>query len=1138
MFLSAALPDNEAARLARLRALAVLDTEPESIFDALARAAAEVCGVPSAMVVLVDEKRQWFKAAIGLSSGVRETPREIAFCAHTVLAGDLLEVPDLSRDDRFADNPLVTGPANVQFYAGAPIVLDDGVTLGTVCVIDHVPRKLDDHQLRTLRHLAAAAAEAFAFRELAITSMAKVEQTTTWMTDLYRSTPVPMFSMDTQGRILMVNDRWLAETGYARDEVDGRVAFEFLTAESRERAITVGMPNFLRTGRTVDTEYQLIRKDGTVIDVLVSSELERDQAGAPLRSMSVFENITPRRRAEQALRDERGRMARILEGTNAGTWELNVQTGETRYNERWAAIAGFTLAELGQTTGETWRNLLHIDDLPHAVQMCRDHYEGKLDYYDCECRIRHKDGSWIWIRDRGRVSERDADGKPLWMHGTRTEITMRKKAEEALRASQTFLARVGQVAGVGGWELDFRTSSVTWSEQTCRLYDVEPGYRPTLEEAMSYLAPDARPIAQEAVRRGIVEGLPFDLELQLVSALGRAFWARTAGSVEFENGKAVRLVGAFQDITRRKQMESDLARSRELLQVTLESIGDAVITTDTDSIVQWLNPVAERMTGWSKAEAVGSPLARVFTIIDESTRLPTRDPVAACLRQEQIVGVTANSTLVSRGGVEFGIEDSASPIRDADGEVHGAVLVFHDVSEQRRLNHEMSHRATHDVLTGLLNRGAFEDRLARLLERVGNGSGDTGAGNALLYIDLDQFKLVNDACGHAAGDQLLRQVCAILRGCVRGHDTLARLGGDEFGVVLEHCDVQHAQRVAQKICDEMDDFRFVHDGRRFRIGTSIGLVPVDDRWTGIKAVMQAADAACYAAKDGGRNRVHAWFDSDQLLKARHGDMQWVNRLEAALDEDRFELFGQRIAPITENDAKRGDEKRGEHFEVLLRLREPNGTLVPPGAFLPAAERFHLATRIDRWVVRKSLDWMRVAADARVEVEMMAVNLSGQSLGDRAFHRDVMQMLRRAPFDLRKLCFEVTETAAITHLAEARSFIEEVRSLGVKIALDDFGAGASSFGYLKSLPVDFLKIDGHFITTLLEDELNNAAVRCFCDVAKVVGVRTIAEFVERDEVRSALAELGVDLAQGYLIHRPEPLQNLLTRAPARPQRLVA
>ena len=989
MFQSAATPRDEVRRNARLHALAVLDSEPEPIFDALTRAAAEVCGAPVALIGLLDGRRAWFKSVVGLS-GLCEVPRELSLCAHVVVAGTPIGVPDLAGDERFADHPLAEGPSGLRSFAGAPITLSDGTTVGALCVFDHRPHALGEQTCRALRHLAEAVAEALEFRESTRRSIDEADRTRARMDDLYRSTPAPLFSMGIDGTLLVVSDTWLAETGYARDEVIGRSVFELLTPESRAFALTTGMPTFLDAGRTEHHEYQVMHKDGSLLDILVSQRLEHDADGRPLRSMSVFENITLRRRAEHALRDERERMVRILEGTDAGTWELNVQTGETRYNERWAEIAGYTLTELGPTTGETWRMLMHPDDLPDAVRLCVEHYEGRLAYYVVESRIRHKDGSWVWILDRGRVSARDGEGKPLWMHGTRS------------------------------------------------------------------------------------------------------------------------------DITQRKQMETDLARSRELLQVTLDSIADAVITTDTAGIVQWLNPVAERMTGWTKADAVGTPLADVFTIVDEETRASKPDPVAMCLARSEIVEADGHVTLIARNGTEYGIEDSAAPIREAGGRVHGAVLVFHDVSEQRRLSHEMSHRATHDILPGLFNRCEFESRLARLLESAGDGP----AQHALLYIDLDQFKLVNDACGHGAGDQLLRQVATMLRGCVRTQDSLARLGGDEFGAILTGCDVSHAQRVAQKICDQMDAFRFVHEGRRFRVGTSIGLAPIDRRWTGTKALLQAADAACYAAKNGGRNRVHAWFDSDQVVKARHGEMQWVSRLELALDEDRFELFGQRIESIAGTNP-------GLHFEVLLRLRESNGLLVPPGAFLPAAERFHLATRIDRWVVRKAFDWMRVAQDDGVDVDMMSINLSGQSLGDRAFHRDVVQMVRRASFDVRRLCFEITETAAITQMTEARTFIDEVRALGVRIALDDFGAGASSFGYLKSLPVDYLKIDGHFITNLLDDKLANVTVRCFCDVAKVVGVKTIAEFVEREDVRDALRDLGVDMAQGYLIHRPESLASLLS-----------
>ena len=442
-------------------------------------------------------------------------------------------------------------------------------------------------------------------------------------------------------------------------------------------------------------------------------------------------------------------------------------------------------------------------------------------------------------------------------------------------------------------------------------------------------------------------------------------------------------------------------------------------------------------------------------------------------------------------------------------------MVFHDVTEQRRLSGEISYQATHDALTGLVNRAEFETRLRRVLHK----SFDDRSEHALLYIDLDQFKLVNDACGHAMGDQLLQQVSKLLGDAVRTRDTLARLGGDEFGIILEHCSAQQAQGVAQKICERMDDFRFIHDGRRFRVGTSIGLVPVDSRWANAAAVMQAADTSCYAAKEAGRNRVHAWFDTDKAMRARHGEMQWTARIEHALDEDGFVLFAQRIEALHTAAA-------GVHAEVLLRMRDADGTLIPPGAFLPAAERFHLASRIDRWVLKRAIDWL-AALPTLDSIANLSVNLSGQSVGDRAFHRWAGEVLGAAGVDLcKKLCLEITETSAVTSLADAALFIEQMHGAGVRIALDDFGAGASSFGYLKSLSVDYLKIDGQFIRDLVDDPLDEAAVRCFVEVAKVVGIQTIAEFVDSPAVLERLRVIGVHFARGFLIHKPEPIEHLL------------
>ncbi len=702
-----------------------------------------------------------------------------------------------------------------------------------------------------------------------------------------------------------------------------------------------------------------------------------------------------------------------------------------------------------------------------------------------------------------------------------TDITQRREAELALRESQDFLARTGEAAGVGGWELDLTCGRLTWSAEVRRLHDVDENFVTTLDGALRFYTEGSRAAIQQAVDDCIRLGRPYDEELELISATGRRFWARATGTAEFEDGIAIRLVGAFQDITERRQLQRELAESYDLVRVTLDSIGDAVITTDQQGCVQWLNPVAETMVGWSKEDARSKPLEEVFNILNAETRQVSTNPVAMCLDQGRTAGPQSNTTLVSRTGKEYGIEDSASPIRSAEGKILGAVLVFHDVTEQRRLSREMSHRAAHDSLTGLVNRAEFETRLSRLLAATTLDGGT----HIVMFIDLDAFKVVNDACGHSAGDQLLRQVSALFLASVRGRDTVARLGGDEFGVILENCSIEQGQVIAQKICEQMESYRFTHDGKRYRVGTSIGVVPVDVRWASSAAVMQAADSCCYAAKDAGRNRVHLWVESDSAIQVRQGEMQWVNRLEAAMDENRFVLFAQHIEPID-------GPGSGLHCEVLLRLQDDDGSLVQPGAFLPSAERFHLASRIDRWVVHRVFELLHAEATSVEHIDTIAINLSGQSIGDRAFHRDLIRMIHDARFDVRKLCFEITETTAITNLGDAKGFIEELRLLGARIALDDFGAGASSFGYLRMLPVDYLKIDGQFITRLLDDALDNAAVRCFCEVAKVVGVQTIAEFVESADVRDALRQIGVDLAQGYLIHRAEPLVHLLpTRASA-------
>lgn len=568
------------------------------------------------------------------------------------------------------------------------------------------------------------------------------------------------------------------------------------------------------------------------------------------------------------------------------------------------------------------------------------------------------------------------------------------------------------------------------------------------------------------------------------------------------------------DITAHKKSEIAFALEHERLKVTMDSIGDAVITTNDKGMVEYLNPIAEKLTGWSSSEAKGLPLNKVFNIINESTRKPSPNPVDICLMENRIVGLANHTILISRDGNEYGIEDSASPIRNSEGKTFGVVLVFHDVTMQRQMANEMTYRATHDGLTGLINRGEFEHRLERLLMHSTSGN----VQHALMVIDLDQFKVVNDTCGHAAGDKLLKEVTQIITNCIRTTDTLARIGGDEFAIILEKCDAEPAMRIAQLVCKHVDEYRFKVEEKRFRIGTSIGLVIIDNHWSSLEALIQAADSACYAAKEGGRNRVHLYYDADFALESRRGEIQWASRIEQAIEDNQFVLFCQRILPLRENG--------GLHGEVLVRLKDSSGNLVAPGAFLPAAERFHMASRIDKWVVKQVFSWLKDNQNEISHIDSISINLSGQSIGDESFHDYVLMLISLTPIDFSKVCFEITETATITNINLATRFIQTMKSHQIKFSLDDFGSGVSSFGYLKSLDVDYLKIDGQFIKDINDDPVDLATVRCILEVAKVTGKSTIAEWVETVEVENILRRLGVDYTQGYLRHKPEPIDQML------------
>lgn len=561
--------------------------------------------------------------------------------------------------------------------------------------------------------------------------------------------------------------------------------------------------------------------------------------------------------------------------------------------------------------------------------------------------------------------------------------------------------------------------------------------------------------------------------------------------------------------------ERVLFEEKEKAWVTLHSIGDGVITTDSEGRVEMLNPISERLTGWTQDEARGRPIEEIFVIQDELSRRPTYNPIVKCLRSNSIVELDEHTVLVARDGAVIPINDSAAPIRDSDENIIGAVLVFQDVSSTRKLASQLAYQARHDALTGLVNRTECERRLQQAVDSAIN----EGRHHVLCYMDLDQFKVVNDTCGHIAGDELLRQVTVALKARVRDSDTLARLGGDEFGVLLENCPLSRAAVVAEQLRMAVKDINFTWEGRRFDSGVSVGVVAVDKNCKGIAEVLSAADVACYLAKEQGRNRVYFHHQGDLESERRQSEMHVVSHISAALETDRFELYVQEIRSL--------QSQQPRHYEVLLRMRDVQGELISPVSFIPAAERFHMMHQVDAWVVKQALDLVR---KHRLHDKGLhfSINLSGQSLAREDFLELLLSAIRDSGVPPASLCFEVTETAAISNLVHAGQFISALKGIGCTFALDDFGSGLSSFAYLKNLDVDYLKIDGGFVKDMLIEGTDAAMVEAINQIGHVMGLQTIAEYVEDEHIMARLVSLGVDYGQGFGIHRPEPMRQLIAQ----------
>ncbi|HLM53601.1 MAG TPA: EAL domain-containing protein [Pseudoxanthomonas sp.] len=567
-------------------------------------------------------------------------------------------------------------------------------------------------------------------------------------------------------------------------------------------------------------------------------------------------------------------------------------------------------------------------------------------------------------------------------------------------------------------------------------------------------------------------------------------------------------VGFLRDISPRKRAEEALLNEKERAQTTLRSIADGVITTDVEGRITFLNTAAELLTGWQQHEALGRGCGQVLQLLEEDKAGTAPDLVALTIANGVAVEFGNRTLLIRRDGEVFSTEGSVAPLTDRSRQLVGAVIAFRDVSLSRRMAAEISHQARHDPLTGLVNRTEFDRRLRAAIRDASL----SGTRHSLLYLDLDQFKVVNDTCGHTAGDELLRQVSTLLKAALRKTDVLARLGGDEFGVLLENTAPEASRAMADTLRRAASDLAFSWHGKRFPVAASIGQVDFHDGSMTPIEILSTADAACYVAKDQGRNRIHTYSPQDEALARRYGEMEWIGRINRALEEDRLFLHAQPIFSL------QGGEVL--HQEVLLRMRDTDGSTVMPMAFIPAAERYGLMPTLDRWVIRTVL--ARLAEAAGAANRMFAINLSGASLADDGLAAYVHEAFADSGVDASLICFEVTETAAIGNLAKASALMAQLKTLGCAFALDDFGSGMSSFAYLKHLPIDFLKIDGGFVCDLMIDPIDQAMVESINHIGHVMGLRTIAEFAEDERIVQRLREIGVDYAQGYALAKPARL----------------
>lgn len=930
------------------------------------------------------------------------------------------------------------------------------------------------------------------------------------------------FLMDTNGIIRVWNKAAEEMKGYTAADAIGQYFGFLYTDQERKRGLPERNLKIAAKDGFFTEETWRKRKDGSLFWARIAMTALHDATGALRGFSKITLDLTQHMLLEQCVK-EREEIARILRAVDAGTWKWNTRANEVDMSQHFLALLGHAGND-SRLRLDDWLQLMHPADAVSLARQLDGVCEGRPDsHLAAQVRMRLVSGAYHWFYVRGDWPH---DGLLDTLMGVSVDIQNLKVAENERERlfhelqdersrfsdileqmpSAVLLAEApsGKLIYLNRAAVELFGPSRAGSESIHQFargrFLNQQNQRVSADEL-----PLARAVAQGETTRG--EDLTHEQEDGTLT-----HFSVTAAPIVDRDGIARLAVAVLHDVSNIKEAQFSLAAEKERAQVTLAAITDGVISTDLDGRIAMLNPAAERLIGMCQADALGRPVNEVVHLIDDASKLPILDPETRWQQNPDAPRETVHATLMGRDGRQYSVESAAAPIRLADDRSIGTVLVFHDVTEARQLMHQLHFEASHDALTGLVNRREFEARLRRTMERIRRFPDNPAA---LLYMDLDQFKIVNDTCGHVAGDELLRSLAQIYREHVRERDTLARLGGDEFALIAEHCTMDEAIAVAEKLLDATRDFRYSCKDRFFRLGVSIGLIPLDQSASSVEQALRQADHACYIAKETGRNRVYVQDRDDGEMAQRRNDMYWVTRMKEAFRNDALQLYCQPIVPIGVSDACL-------HYEILLRLKNGPDDPIVPGAFLPAAERYDVMPEVDRWVLRKSLEWLQANPAHLAKLQICTINLSRRTLADQSFLRFASDLLDASDVPAEKLCFEITENGAISNIQRTLSFISSLAERGCKFSLDDFGSGMTSFTNLKELPVDFIKIDGSFIQQMVGNPIDYEMVRFTNEISHMMGRQTIAEYVTDQIILDELREIGIDFAQGYWLGKPRPL----------------